>query len=175
MRARALVQWAAGTAALGFAAVIGCSNNPSACSAPASGNFSVALKYAQTIPVDLFCDAGDIDAGGCGAGPHSLDGASLRIAVSGSTGTVTTGTATWHCTALMPRSAPVTAPDGSTEPGTGCDLALECGQQTVGDASTASLQIQILGPATPTTTDALVLVHEVGPTCCTDEYTGTWH
>ncbi len=158
---------ALGVTAIGAAPA--CSNS-SACDAPSSGKFGVSLQYAQTLPVAVVCDGGMIDASACGAAAHPLDGVRWSVNVSGGTGTVSTGSATWTCTALPPRSAPTTYADGSTQIGTGCYLALECGVQTVG-SQLADVQLQILPSGA---TDALVLVHDIGPTCCTDEYTGRY-
>jgi hypothetical protein len=144
---------AAFTAAL---AVVGCSNNQPSCAAPGAGSFHVSLAYSQTVPVDLFCDAGDIDASACGSRPHPLDGASWTVTVIGG-------------------SATSTQPDGSTQAGSGCYLLLECGAHPLGDAGTAQVQVQLLAQPSPASTDVLALVHDVASDCCTDEYTGTWH
>jgi hypothetical protein len=161
-----------GAALAALLAIAGCSNNPASCSAPSSGTFHLALSYAQTIPVDLFCDAGDIDASACSSRPHPFQGASWSVTVSGSTATITSTDGTWSCAATSPRSSPSAQPDGSTLPGTGCYLLLECGQHPVGDAGTAQVQVQLLAQSS---TDVLAIVHDVASDCCTDEYTGSWH
>jgi hypothetical protein len=168
---RRYVQAAIAAAFAGLAAIVGCSNNPNSCSAPSGGTFHVALSYSQTLPVDIFCDAGAIDASTCGAQPHPLDGASWTVVVDGGTGTITSSAGTWTCTATAPGTAPNDEPDGSAQVGTECYLLLQCGQQAVGDAGAAQVQVQILTQGSP---DVLTLVHEVGSDCCTDEYTGTW-
>jgi hypothetical protein len=150
----------------------GCSNSGSSCAAPSSGTFKVQLAYSQTIPVDLFCDAGDIDASACGAQPHPFDGTTWTVVVDGSTARVTTARGTWSCVATAPSSSPGSQPDGSTTVGTNCYLLVECGTQTVGDAGPAQIQLQIL---TKASTDAVVIAHDVGASCCTDEYTGSWN
>lgn len=170
-RLEALARRAGVVLVLGAAAPLGCSNTQPSCTAPGAGSFTIDLHYAQTIPVDLLCDAGDIDASSCGARPHPFEGASWSLAVNGGTGTVKGSGASWTCSALSPRSSPTTTPDGSPVPGTGCYLALECGPQAVGDAGTALVQIQLL---TPASTDVVVLVHDIAGECCTDEYTGSW-
>ncbi len=153
-------------------AVAGCSNNPSSCSAPSTGTFTVQLSYAQTIAVDLFCDGGTIDASSCSTQPHPFDGASWTIAVSSSSATITSAQGSWSCTAIGPGTAPAQQPDGSTRVGTGCYLLLECGQHAAGDAGTAEVQVQVL---TQGATDVVALVHQVAGDCCTDQYTGSWH
>jgi hypothetical protein len=163
---------AAFTAAL---AVVGCSNNQPSCAAPGAGSFHVSLAYSQTVPVDLFCDAGDIDASACGSRPHPLDGASWTVTVNGGSATITATSGTWDCAVTPPRSAPSTQPDGSTQAGSGCYLLLECGAHPLGDAGTAQVQVQLLAQPSPASTDVLALVHDVASDCCTDEYTGTWH
>ncbi len=152
--------------------VAGCSNNPSSCSAPSSGKFTVQLSYAQTVAVDLFCDGGTVDASSCSAQPHPFDGASWTIAVSSSSATVTSAQGSWSCTAVGPGTAPSQQPDGSTQVGAGCYLLLECGEHAAGDAGTAEVQVQVLAQGA---TDVVALVHQVGGDCCTDQYTGSWH
>ena len=153
-------------------AAAGCSNNPSSCSAPSSGKFTSQLSYTQTVPVDLFCDGGTVDASSCSAQPHPFAGASWTIAVSSGSATITSPQGTWSCTAIGPGTAPSQQPDGSTQVGTGCYLLLECGEHAAGDAGTATVQVQILAQGT---TDVVALVHQVGGDCCTDQYTGSWH
>jgi hypothetical protein len=169
---RAYVQTALAAGFAGLVAIVGCSNNSASCSAPSGGTFHVALSYSQTLPVDIFCDAGAIDASSCGAQPHPFDGAAWTIVVDGGSATVTTPTGNWSCAATAPRSAPDDEPDGSGQAGTGCYLLLACGQQAAGDAGAAQVQLQILAQGS---SDVLALVHSVGSDCCTDEYTGSWH
>lgn len=155
-------------------AAAGCSNNTSSCSAPSSGTFTLQLSYAQTIPIDLFCDGGTAatDASTCAAQPHPFDGASWKVAVSGSGATVTLPQGSWSCTAVAPSTSPSQEPDGSSQVGTGCYLLLECGQHAAGDAGMAEVQVQIL---TKGGSDVVALVHDVAGNCCTDEYTGSWN
>jgi len=106
-----------------------------------------------------------------------LDGATLTLTVNGSSATVTAGTgqSSWSCQATSPQSSPGEAADGGATPATGCYLLVTCSGEPEGDAGTIDLQIQISPPPTPpATTDVMVLVHELGGDCCTDEYTGTW-
>jgi hypothetical protein len=122
---------------------------------------------------DAGVSAGSVDdAGACGARPHPFDGATLEVSVSGSSATITSSLGSFSCAATAPRAAPSSQPDGSTLPGTGCYLLLECDAPTLGDAGPAQLQVQLL---TQASTDALVLVRSIGPDCCSDEYNGTWH
>jgi hypothetical protein len=169
---RALVHAALTATFASLLVVAACSNNAASCSAPSTGTFHVSLAYSQTLAVDLFCDAGGIDASACSARPHPLDGASWTIAVDGSTAKITGTAAGFSCAATAPQTSPSTAADGSTAPGSGCYLLVECGQQAVGDAGAGEVQVQLLAQAS---TDALVLVHDGTSDCCTDEYTGTWH
>jgi len=159
---------------LAIAASPACSNNQASCSAPSSGTFHVTLAYSQTIPVDLFCDGGGIDASACGARPHVLDGASWTVTVNGGSASIASSSGTWSCTATPPRSAPGEQPDGSSQAGTGCYVLLECGVQAVGDAGAAPVQVQVQ-ILTQSQTDVLALVHDESSDCCTDEYTGAWH
>ena len=168
----ALLHKLAGALALGALALGGCSNDQVTCSAPGGGNFTLGLTYAKTIPVALSCSTGGADASTCGARAHAFDGTTWSIAVSGSMATVKTGTSTFACTAIGPRSSPQSLPDGASVPGTGCYLAIECGAQTVGDAGPAQVQIQLLPQGS---TDVVAIVHDTGSDCCTDEYTGAWH
>jgi hypothetical protein len=94
------------------------------------------------------------------------------VTVNGGTAAITGAGATWNCTATTPRAAPEDQPDGDSQAGTGCYLLLECGQQAVGDAGPAQVQVQILAQSS---TDVLALVHDESSDCCTDEYTGAWH
>jgi len=151
----------------------GCSNNPASCSAPSSGTFHVTLSYSQTTPVDLFCDAGGIDASTCSSHPHVLDGASWTVTVNGAAASVASTGGNLSCTATAPRAAPQDQPDGASQAGTGCYLLLECGPQALADAGAALVQVQILAPSS--TGDVLALVHDESSDCCTDEYTGSWH
>src|SRR5271155_3706113 len=80
-----------------------CSNTTPSCSAPSSGTFKVPLSYSQTIPVDLYCGAGDagqtgdIDASACASQPHPFDGTTWTVTVGGSSATVSTASGTWSC------------------------------------------------------------------------------
>ncbi len=169
---RAHVHAAVAAVVVALLALAACSNNQPSCSAPSSGTFHVTLAYSQTIPVDLFCDGGGIDASACGARAHVLDGASWTVTVNGGSASVASSSGTWSCTATPPRSAPGEQPDGSSQAGTGCYLLLECALQAAGDAGAAQVQVQIL---TQSQTDVLALVHDESSDCCTDEYTGAWH
>ena len=148
-----------------------CSNDSAACSAPATGTFTATLHYAETATVSLACDGGGADASTCVARPHPFDGATWKVVVSGSTATVTSAGATWSCQSLAPRSAPGTTNDGGPLPGTGCYLELRCGTQATGDAGAQEIELQILAKSA---TDVLVVAHDPGADCCTDEYTGAW-
>jgi hypothetical protein len=173
---RAFVHAALAAVAAALIALIasaGCSNNPASCSAPSSGTFHVTLSYSQTIPVDLFCDAGGIDASACSSHPHVLDGASWTVTVNGGTASIASTGAALSCTATAPRAAPEDQPDGASQAGTGCYLLLECGPQALGDAGAALVQVQLLTQSS--SDDVLALVHDESSDCCTDEYTGAWH
>ncbi len=154
-----------------------CSNNQGSCTAPSSGTFTVPLSFSQTIAVDIYCSEATGDAAACGTQPHVLDGATLTVAVDGSSATVTggAGQSSWSCAVTAPQSVPGEGPDGGATPATGCYLLVNCNGEAGGDAGSIDVQIQISPPPTaPATTDVLVLVHEQGGDCCTDEYTGTW-
>jgi hypothetical protein len=175
------IRWGAGVTLAAALVLAGCSNSVPSCSAPSTGTFKVQLSYSQTIPVDLSCDegdagqTGDIDASACASQPHPFDGATWTVTVSGSGATITTASTaggTWSCVATAPRSGPASQPDGSTSVGTGCYLLLECAPQSVGDAGPAQVQVQLLAQAS---TDVVVIVHSQGSSCCTDQYTGSWH
>ena len=165
---------ALGAAIAALLVAAGCSNDQPSCGAPGAGTFHVSLAYSQTVPVNLFCDAGDIDASTCGSHPHPLDGAAWTVTVDGGSATITGASGTWDCAVTPPRSSPSTQPDGSTQAGTGCYLLLECGAHALGDAGTGQVQVQLLPQPSPASTDVLVLVHDVASDCCTDEYTGVW-
>ncbi len=166
---------AVAVALLVLLAAPGCSNDQApSCNAPSSGTFHVGLSYSQTVPVNLFCDAGTIDASACGAQPHVLDGASWTVTVNGGSASIASSAGTLSCKATPPRAAPGDPADGASQAGTGCYLLLECGPQAVGDAGAAQValvQVQILAPSS---TDVLVLVHDESSDCCTDEYTGSY-
>jgi hypothetical protein len=155
-----------------------CSTNQAQCSSPSSGKFTVALTYAQTIPVDIYCEAGvgagSTDAASCATQPHPFDGVTWSVTVSGSSATVSSqgGGTSWSCQATSPQSSPSTGPDGGSVAGTGCYLLVTCGEQSTPDAGPADVQIQIFPTSS---TDAVALVHDTSSDCCTDEYTGTWH
>jgi len=165
----------------------------------------VTLAYSRTIPVAVYCGSGtnadasadassdaipeattdasadaaveastiSMDAGSCANRPHPFDGTSWTVAVTGSGATVTPkGSPAWTCTATGPQASPGSGPDGSPVPATGCYLLVSCGRQTAGDAGASDVQIQILAQST---TDVLVLAHDDTGSCCSDEYTGSWH
>jgi hypothetical protein len=161
--------------AVALASLGACSNNQTKCSAPSSGSFSVPLTFSQTIAVDIYCGEATGDAAACGTGPHVLDGTTLSVTVDGSSATVTAGTQSpWTCEATSPQSPPGDGQDGAAVPATGCYLLVTCNGEPVGDAGAIDLQIQLSAQTSGAPTGGLVLVHELGGDCCTDEYTGAW-
>jgi hypothetical protein len=174
-RARQVATAWAVSMALALASVGACSNNQTKCSAPSSGTFSVPLTFSQTIAVDIYCSAATGDAAACGTQPHVLDGTTLSVTVDGSSATVTVGSQSpWTCMATSPQSTPGTGPDGAATADTGCYLLVTCNGDPAGDAGSIDVQIQISAQTSSAPTGVLVLVHELGGDCCTDEYTGTW-
>ena len=134
-----------------------------------------AAGAATDAAADAAADASTVveDAGSCANRPHPFDGATWTIVVTGSGATVTPkGSAAWTCSAIGPQASPGTGPDGSAAPATGCYLLVSCGRQTAGDAGASDVQVQVLAQST---TDILVLAHDDSGSCCSDEYTGSWH
>lgn len=163
-------------ALLAVATTVACSNKPAPCGSPASGSFSLSLGYSQRVTAAVYCAGDATDTNICSTQAPPFGGATWNLAVDGSTATVTAeGGASWSCGVIAPESSPSGGPDGSTLPATGCYLLVSCGEQSVGDAGTASVQIQLLPPgSSDASPDVIAIVSESTGGCCTYEYTGSY-
>ena len=153
-----------------------CSNKPAPCGSPTSGSFSLTLGYSQRVTAAVYCAGDATETNVCSTQAPPFGGAKWSLAVDGSTATVTPeGGASWSCEVVAPESSPSAGPDGSTLPATGCYLLVSCGEQSIDDAGTASVQIQLLAPgSSDASADVIAIVSESTGGCCTYEYTGSY-